>query len=115
LRECVFWGLAHVLRFATRVPLVSFIFMGVLFLVCPTTALAQDLFEIHVYEYEELPPGGFTLEGHFNFVGIGTNLFDGQLAPTNHQFHMTGELTGGITRCLIASAKRSASSVHLPD
>jgi len=45
----------------------------------------------------KLPPGGFTLEAHFNFVGIGTNSFDGQVAPTNHQFHMTGELTGGIT------------------
>jgi hypothetical protein len=54
-------------------------------------------FEIHVYEYEELPPGGFTLEGHFNFVGIGTNSFDGLVALTNHQFHMAGELTGGIT------------------
>ena len=66
-------------------------------LLVPIHALAQDPFEIHIYEYEQLPPGGFTLEGHFNFVGIGTNSFDGQVAPTNHQFHMTGELTGGIT------------------
>lgn len=80
-----------------RVALVNFIFTGVLFLVCPPTARAQDPFEIHVYEYEELPPGGFTLEGHFNFVGIGTDSFEGTVAPTNHQFHMTGELTGGIT------------------
>jgi hypothetical protein len=70
---------------------------GILFLSFPTIARAQDPFEIHVYEYEELPPGGFTLEGHFNFVIIGTNSFDGPVAPTNHQFHMTGELTGGIT------------------
>lgn len=24
-----------------------------------------------IYEYQQLPPGGLTLEGHFNFVGIG--------------------------------------------
>jgi hypothetical protein len=74
------------------------IFLGILlFLVYTGTARAQDPFEIHVYEYEQLPPGGFTLEGHFNFVGIGTDSFEGPVAPTNHQFHMTGELTGGIT------------------
>jgi hypothetical protein len=59
-------------------------------------ARAQDPFEIHVYEYEQLPPGGFTLEAHLNFVGIGTKSFAGTVAPTNHQFHLTGELTGGI-------------------
>jgi hypothetical protein len=68
-----------------------------LFLVCPVIAKAQDPFEIHVYEYEQLPPGEFTLEGHFNFVGIGAESFAGTVAPTNHQFHMTGELTGAIT------------------
>lgn len=85
------------MRFAIRCLLLNFTFAGVLFVVSPTTMWAQDPFEIHVYEYEQLPPGGFTLEGHFNFVGIGTDSFVGTVAPTNHQFHMTGELTGGIT------------------
>lgn len=77
--------------------LLNSVFVGILFLGSPTTARAQDPFEIHVYEYEELPPGGFTLEGQFNFVGIGTKSSEETVAPTNHQFHMTGELTGGIT------------------
>jgi hypothetical protein len=66
-------------------------------MLCPVPAQAQDPFEIHVYEYEQLPLGGFTLEGHFNFVGIGSQQFSGAVAPTQHQFHMTYELTGGIT------------------
>lgn len=66
-------------------------------ILCPLPAQAQDPFEIHVYEYEQLPLGGFTLEGHFNFVGIGSEQFSGTVAPTRHQFHMTYELTGGIT------------------
>ena len=84
------------LRLAIRSSAVL-VLWGMSPIVCPVPAQAQDPFEIHVYEYEQLAPGGFTLEGHFNFVGIGTNSFNGPVAPTNHQFHMTGELTGGIT------------------
>ena len=58
---------------------------------------AQDPFEIHVYEYESPKPGAFTLEGHLNYVGVGTKTADGPVAPFNSQFHMTYELTGGIT------------------
>jgi hypothetical protein len=50
-------------------------------------AYGQDPFEIHVYEYEELKPGQFTLEQHLNYVP----------EPGNDQFHMTYELTGAIT------------------
>jgi hypothetical protein len=79
-------------RFAARLAL-----SGVAAIVGPFAARAQDPFEIHVYEYEQLPLGGFTLEGHFNYVGIGSEQFAGTAAPTQHQFHMTYELTGGIT------------------
>jgi hypothetical protein len=61
-----------------------------------TPALAQDPFEIHVYEYETPKLGAYTLEAHLNEVGIGGKTADGLLAPTNHQFHMTGELTAGL-------------------
>ncbi|HEX2713996.1 MAG TPA: hypothetical protein VHM88_17520 [Candidatus Acidoferrales bacterium] len=61
------------------------------------SARAQDPFEIHIYEYEILPPGAYTLEAHLNFVGKGTTSFEGTVAPTHHQFHMTYELTRGIT------------------
>jgi len=58
---------------------------------------AQDPFEIHVYEYETLKPGQFTLEQHLNYWAIGSKDSDGTLAPTNDQLHMTYELTGAIT------------------
>ena len=58
---------------------------------------AQDPFEIHVYEYETLEPGQFTLEQHLNYWAIGSKVSDGTLAPTNDQLHMTYELTGAIT------------------
>ena len=60
-------------------------------------ARAQDPFEIHVYDYETLKPGRFTLEQHLNYWAIGSKLSDGALAPTNDQLHMTYELTGAIT------------------
>ena len=97
MREGGLWRRSHALGLPGRVALVNLILVGVLFFAGPTRARAQDPFEIHVYEYEKLAPGGFTLEGHFNFVGIGSDSFAGTVAPTNHQFHMTGELTGGIT------------------
>jgi hypothetical protein len=58
---------------------------------------AQDPFEIHIYEYETLARGRYTLEAHLNFVGIGSKNSEGPVAPTNNQFHMTYELTAGIT------------------
>ena len=60
-------------------------------------AQAQDPFEIHVYDYETLKPGQFTLEQHLNYWAIGSKQFNGTLAPTNDQLHMTYELTGAIT------------------
>ena len=60
-------------------------------------ACAQDPFEIHVYDYETLKPGQFTLEQHLNYWAIGSKESEGTLAPTNDQLHMTYELTGAIT------------------
>jgi hypothetical protein len=68
-----------------------------LFLLGAALAHAQDPFEIHVYEYEKPHLGEFTLEAHLNYVGIGTKQPEGLVAPSNNQFHMTGELTAGIT------------------
>ena len=89
------WKSPQALRFLARGQ-VAAILGALSFLACPLAVRAQDPFEIHVYEYEQLPRGGFTLEGHFNFVGIGTKSPEGTVAATNHQFHTTGELTGGI-------------------
>ena len=68
-----------------------------LFLVGAALAQAQDPFEIHVYEYETMHRGEYTLEAHLNYVGLGTKTAEGPVAPFHNQFHMTGELTGGIT------------------
>ncbi|HXG91096.1 MAG TPA: hypothetical protein VNN73_01850 [Blastocatellia bacterium] len=61
------------------------------------TARAQDPFEIQVYEYETVPKGKWNLETHLNFIGKGTKEFEGTVAPSRHQFHLTFELTRGIT------------------
>ena len=61
------------------------------------TATAQDPFEIQVYEYATVPAGKFNLETHLNFVHHGTTSFEGKVAPSEHQTHLTFELTRGIT------------------
>jgi hypothetical protein len=60
-------------------------------------ARAQDPFEIQVYEYETVPKGMWSLETHLNFIGKGTKTFEGTVAPTDNQFHLTFELTRGLT------------------
>ena len=59
---------------------------------------AQDAFEIQVYEYETVPRGMWNLETHLNYIGRGTKAFEGPVAPTNNQLHMTYELTRGVTK-----------------
>lgn len=66
-------------------------------LLAAVAARAQDTFEIQVYEYETVPKGMWNLETHLNYVGRGTKFFEGKVAPTNNQFHLTYELTRGIT------------------
>jgi hypothetical protein len=51
---------------------------------------AQDPFEIHVLEYEELKPCEFTFENHMNYVEQDTT------ANTQSVFHDTYELTAGV-------------------
>ena len=60
-------------------------------------ALAQDPFEIQVYEYVTVPKGLWNLETHLNYIGRGTKRFEGPVAPTHNQFHATWELTHGLT------------------
>jgi hypothetical protein len=71
--------------------------LAILWLAATGVARAQDSFEIQVYEYETVPKGMWNLETHMNFTGRGTKVFEGTVAPTNHQFHLTFELTHGIT------------------
>jgi hypothetical protein len=82
-----------VLNARHRWPLTSLLgLLGLSFI-----ASAQDPFEIHVYDYETLKPGAFTLEQHLNYWAIGSHQAEGTVVSTNDQFHMTYEITGGIT------------------
>ena len=63
----------------------------------PAAARAQDPFEIQVYEYEPVPRGMWNLETHANYTGHGTRQFEGPVAPTQGQSHLTFELTRGVT------------------
>ncbi len=60
-------------------------------------AHAQDPFEIQVYEYATVPKGRWNLETHFNYTLRGTKISQGSVAPTEHQTHLTFELTRGIS------------------
>lgn len=65
---------------------------------------AQDPFEIVVYAPATLPRGEWELETHLNYVAHGTTAFDGTVAPTEKQTHLTFELSHGITSWWEAAA-----------
>ena len=46
--------------------------------------MAQDPFEIHIYEYESVN-GQYSLEAHLNALAQGNPAADGTLLPTEHQ------------------------------
>jgi hypothetical protein len=66
-------------------------------LLCAPQLWAQDPFEIHIYEYEPLSRGQYSLEAHLNFWTQGTSLREGKLLPTEHQTHLTLEPTFGLS------------------
>ena len=61
-------------------------------------ACAQDPFEIQVYEYQTVQRGMWNLETHLNYIAKGTKVYEGPVAPTHDQFHMTYELTAGLSK-----------------
>jgi hypothetical protein len=65
---------------------------------CAWKAFAQDPFEIHIYEYEPMPLGEYSLEAHLNFLPQGETLRDGTLLPTQYQTHLTLEPTFGLSK-----------------
>ncbi len=68
-----------------------------LFLFLVARAAAQDPFEIHVYEYEPMPWGEYSLETHLNLTAQGTALREGTLLPSAQQTHLTLEPTAGLS------------------
>jgi hypothetical protein len=65
---------------------------------CASTLRAQDPFEIHIYEYEPLTRGEYSLEAHLNLVTQGNSARDGTLLPTLHQTHLTLEPAFGFIK-----------------
>jgi len=60
-------------------------------------ARAQDPFEIHIYEYEPMTLGQYSLETHLTFDAQGSRQPEGTLLPTEHQTHLTLEPTVGFS------------------
>ena len=69
---------------------------ALLLLALTTPQWAQDPFEIHVYEYEPLTRGEYSLEAHLNFDPQGRALRSGTLLPSLNQTHLTLEPTIGV-------------------
>lgn len=67
------------------------------FLVLPSRASAQDLFEIQVYPYDTVPPHHTMVEFHMNYFPSGTKETANGTFANNHQFHFTVEITHGLT------------------
>jgi len=64
---------------------------------CAWRCAAQDPFEIHVYEYEPMKLGEYSLEAHLNVEAQGTATRDGTLLATQQQTHLTLEPTIGFS------------------
>ncbi|HEY3132737.1 MAG TPA: hypothetical protein VGL91_25020 [Acidobacteriota bacterium] len=90
---------------ATRSLIVPRLLLAAAVVVLAFPALrAQDSFEIQVYEYELVPKRMWNLETHLNYTGLGTKVYEGSVAPSEKQFHLTYELTRGITESLELAA-----------
>ena len=71
--------------------------VAVLYFCCASRLLAQDPFEIHIYEFEPMDLGQYSLEAHLNYDAQGTSQRDGTLLPPDHQVHLTMEPTIGLS------------------
>jgi hypothetical protein len=57
---------------------------------------AQDNYEIQVYGSETVAPRALMVELHSNFTAVGSTTSLSGLAPTDHAWHETLEITAGI-------------------
>jgi hypothetical protein len=87
--------------------------LGALLLLSPARLRAQDLFEIQVYPYDTVAPHQTMAELHMNFFPSGTK----QAAPgefaNDNQFHLTLEVTHGLTKYFELAGY--VVSAHVPD
>lgn len=76
---------------------VRFIFSIVLVMIAGSVTLAQDSFEVQVYESDIVPVNQYELDMHNIFVERGSTAWEGTVAPSNHQEHLAFEFTRGMT------------------
>jgi hypothetical protein len=81
-------------------------------------AVAQDTFEIQVYEFATVPAGLWNLETHLNQIARGVKVYERRVAPSQGQTHLTFELTRGLTDYFeiagyLVTARRSGSAGDL--
>jgi hypothetical protein len=60
-------------------------------------AAAQDNYEIQVYGYDTVEPGTTMVELHSNYTISGSKVVTDGIAPTEHAWHETIEITQGVT------------------
>ena len=60
-------------------------------------AAAQDNYEIQVYGYDTVEPGTTMVELHSNYTITGSKAVTDGVAPTQHAWHETIEITQGFT------------------
>lgn len=65
-------------------------------LICAAPAIAQENYEIQVYDAETVEPGHTMVELHSNFTIDGTKRITDGVYPTNHAEHETVEITHGF-------------------
>jgi hypothetical protein len=82
----------------------SFVPAFAVLLVAAAPLEAQDPFVTAVYPAGTADRGEWELEAYLNYTATGTRTFDGTVAPSEHQTHLTLELTRGITAGWEASA-----------
>lgn len=73
----------------------SLVSLVALLLFCAVAA-AQDNYEIQVYGSDTVEPKATMVELHSNFTFEGSKTFQEGVAPTNHAFHETLEITHGF-------------------
>jgi hypothetical protein len=79
-----------------QLPAYSFLLL-ILSLGSDSELRAQDPFEIHIYQYEPMRLGQYSLEAHLNMNAQGDSSSEGSLLPTEHQTHLTLEPTLGLS------------------
>ncbi len=78
-------------------PSLRILLMCLLLTTLAVPAIAQDSFEVQVYESDVVPVDHYELDVHNIFVQRGGTSWEGTVAPSNRQEHLAFEFTRGMT------------------